>query len=175
MRAVQITSGNTAFTSDNGASKKTQRRDGMPSEINKPEPHTSSTQNAARIALGLMLMTAGTSHLTFARDAFKAQVPPWVPLDSDTVVLQSGAVEIALGTALLVLPHQKSLLGRIAGTFFACVFPGNIAQYQYRRNAFGLNTDRKRLVRLFFQPVLIAWALWSTSAIRPTRSRTQLP
>jgi uncharacterized membrane protein len=137
------------------------------------EPETSSKQDAARIALGLVLMSAGASHLTFAREPFKAQVPPWVPLDPDTVVLQSGVVEISLGAALVTLPRHKATLGRIAGAFFTCVFPGNIAQYQHRRDAFGLDTDKKRLVRLFFQPLLIAWALWSTGAIRSTVNKAQ--
>lgn len=131
---------------------------------------TSRAQDVSRIALGLMLATAGVSHLTFARKPFRAQVPPWVPLDPDTVVVQSGVVEIALGAALLALPQKKVVLGRIAGLFFTCIFPGNIAQYTHRRNAFGLDTDRKRLVRLFFQPFLVAWALWSTGAIRPKRN-----
>jgi hypothetical protein len=39
------------------------------------------------------------------------------------------------------------------------LFPGNIAQYTEHRAAFGLNTDTARLVRLFFQPLLVAWAL----------------
>ena len=30
------------------------------------------------------------------------------------------------------------------------------------RDAFGLDTDNKRVARLFFQPVLIYWALKST-------------
>jgi uncharacterized membrane protein len=137
------------------------------------EPETTNTQDAARIALGLMLVTAGASHLTIAREPFKAQVPPWVPIDPDTIVLQSGVAEISLGAALVLLPRHKSILGRIAGAFFTCIFPGNIAQYQHRRNAFGLDTDRKRFVRLFFQPLLIAWALWSTGAIRRTINRAQ--
>jgi uncharacterized membrane protein len=102
---------------------------------------TSTSQDAARIALGLMLMFAGTSHLTFARKPFRAQVPRWVPFDPDTVVLESGVFEIALGAALAFLPGQKRVLGRVAGAFFTCIFPGNIAQYKHRRNAFGLDTD----------------------------------
>ena len=113
-----------------------------------------------------MLMFAGTSHLTFAREPFKAQVPPWVPLDPDTVVLQSGVVEIALGAALVFLPGQKAIVGRIAGAFFTCIFPGNVSQYTQRRSAFGLDTDGKRLARLFFQPVLVGWALWATGVLR---------
>ena len=137
--------------------------------FNAGQPITTPTEDAGRVALGLMLAAAGTSHLTFARESFKAQVPTWAPFDPDTVVLQSGVAEIALGTALVLLPRHKVLMGRIAGAFFACVFPGNVSQYQRRLNAFGLDTDGKRLARLFFQPVLIAWALWSTGAFRSTR------
>ena len=124
---------------------------------------TSTAQDAARIALGVALAFAGTSHLTFAREEFKAQVPDWVPLDKDTVVLQSGIAEIALGSALVLAPQDKrALVGTIAAAFFTAVFPGNVAQYTHRRNAFGLDTDKKRLTRLLFQPALIAWALWAT-------------
>ena len=133
-------------------------------------PETTTAQDASRIALGLTLVFAGTSHLTFARKAFKAQVPPWIPLKPDTVVVQSGIVEITLGTALLALPAQKQIVGRIAGAFFTAIFPGNVSQYTHHRSAFGLDTDRKRFARLFFQPVLVAWALWSTGAFNRPRS-----
>lgn len=143
--------------------------------LTSTDSETTDAQDAARSALGLMLMTAGTSHLTFAREPFKAQVPPWVPLDPDVVVLQSGVVEISLGAALVFLPRHKKMLGRIAGLFFAAVFPGNIAQYRHHRNAFGLNTDRKRFARLFFQPVLVAWALWSAGTLRRKRTKALMP
>ncbi|HEX4285586.1 MAG TPA: hypothetical protein VHZ28_10880 [Terracidiphilus sp.] len=126
---------------------------------------TNRAQDAARIALGAMLTTAGIAHLTFAREEFQAQVPTWVPLNPDTVVVQSGIAEIALGSALLGLPGQKAALGCVAAAFFTAVFPGNIDQYWQRRNAFGLDTDRKRFARLFFQPLLVAWALWATGAV----------
>lgn len=126
---------------------------------------TSGAQDAARVALGLMLVGAGTSHLTFAREPFKAQVPPWVPVDADTVVVGSGVVEIALGSALVLLPKKKRLVGWVAGAFFTAIFPGNIAQYRCRRDAFGLDTDAKRFARLFLQPVLIGWALWSGGSL----------
>ncbi|MCA0375684.1 MAG: hypothetical protein LCH84_08445 [Gemmatimonadetes bacterium] len=118
----------------------------------------------ARLLLGLALVGAGVAHLTFARAAFLAQVPRWLPLDADFVVLASGVVEIALGAALLLLPRHRVLVGWLTAAFFVAIFPGNINQYVHHLDAFGLDTDRERLVRLFFQPVLVAWALWCTGA-----------
>jgi uncharacterized membrane protein len=115
----------------------------------------------SRIALGAGLVFAGVSHLTFARKDFQAQVPDFVPLEPDTTVVLSGAAEIALGTAVAVA-RRRRLAGWVAAAFFVAVFPGNVSQWRNRRDAFGLDTDRKRLVRLVFQPVLVAWALWST-------------
>ncbi len=127
-------------------------------------PPTSKAQTGARILLGLMLINAGVSHLTYARVPFQAQVPPWIPLNPDLVVLLSGCVEILLGLSLVTLYRYKAYVGLVAALFFIAIFPGNIAQYTEHRPAFGLQTDTARLVRLFFQPVLIAWALWSTGA-----------
>ncbi|WP_336658943.1 DoxX family protein [Leucobacter sp. USHLN153] len=123
----------------------------------------SRTRRLTKTLLGAALVFAGISHLTFARKDFQAQVPDFVPLEPDTTVVASGIAEITLGTALTVAQGKRArAVGRIAAAFFAAVFPGNIAQYQHRRSAFGLDTDEKRLGRLFFQPVLIALALWST-------------
>ena len=129
-------------------------------------PKTSKVQMFGRILLGLMLVYTGVSHLTFARQEFQAQVPPWIPLKPDLVVFLSGFVEIALGWSLLALYRYKAYVGLMVALFFVAVFPGNIAQYTEHRAAFGLNTDTARLVRLFFQPLLVAWALWSTGAWR---------
>ena len=57
-------------------------------------------------------------------------------------------------------------MGGVTAAFFVAIFPGNISQYVTGTDAFGLDSDRARLVRLFFQPVLVAWALWSTGAWR---------
>ncbi|MCK7554044.1 hypothetical protein MKQ70_03055 [Chitinophaga sedimenti] len=130
---------------------------------------TSTLQNIARCVLGIALAFAGTGHLTFSRAEFQAQVPPWVPLDADLVVVLSGVVEIVMGLALVFLPKYRVVLGWIAAAFFVAVFPGNIAQWLHHRDAFGLNTDQARLIRLFFQPVLIVWALWSTGAWKAIR------
>lgn len=129
----------------------------------QPQP-TSTLQNAARIILGTIMVIAGIGHLTFQRRAFQAQVPDWVPVSKDLTVVSSGVVEIALGLTLIFWKKQRTNIGIFLAIFFILVFPGNIAQYLGHRNAFGLDTDNKRLIRLFFQPVLIFWALWSTGA-----------
>lgn len=126
----------------------------------------SAVRTATRILLGVTLAFAGVSHLTFAREEFRAQVPPWVPVDEDVTVLASGAAEIALGAAL-ISGWRRRAVGRLAAAFFVAVFPGNVSQWRNRRNGFGLDTDRKRLLRLPFQVPLIAAALWSTR--RPER------
>ena len=129
-------------------------------------PVTSKARSIGRIVLGAILVFAGTSHLTFARDDFRAQVPEFVPLKEDTTVLLSGIAEISLGSALLFAPTSlRGKVGLLAATFFTAIFPGNIAQAVHHRDAFGLDSDDKRIARLFGQPVLIAWALWSTAAL----------
>ena len=120
-----------------------------------------------RWALGGMLIAAGTSHLTWARKAFQAQVPPWIPLGADFVVVSSGFVEVALGAALVGLPRHRRQVGVIVATFFVVIFPGNISQLVTHTDGFGLNTDARRAFRLLFQPVLVIWALWSTGVDRP--------
>ncbi|SBN63001.1 Uncharacterized membrane protein [Curtobacterium sp. 9128] len=115
-----------------------------------------------RVLLGLALVFAGTSHLTFARQEFRAQVPELVPIDEDTTVLASGVAEIGLGSALVLASRRRRLVGTVVALFFVAVFPGNIAQWLNRRDGFGLDSDEKRIARLFGQPLLVAAALWST-------------
>ena len=121
-------------------------------------------RTVARIALGLALTGAGISHLGSARETFRAQVPTWLPLDADFVVIASGVVEIILGL-WLITGFKAAFAGSITALFFIAIFPGNISQWLTQTDAFGLNTDEARLTRLFFQPLLVLWALWSTSAI----------
>ncbi len=128
-----------------------------------------TAQKIGRIALGAFMVFAGIGHLTFSRAEFHAQVPNFVPLPPDVTVLVSGVVEIALGVAMLLLRKRRALVGLLLAAFFVAVFPGNIAQWVHHRDAFGLTNDRARFVRLFFQPILIAWALWSTGAWRSRR------
>lgn len=126
---------------------------------------TSKTQNFARILLGIFMIMAAIGHFTYQREDFQAQVPNWVPMDKDLVVILSGIVEMAIGLALVFMTNHKVKLGIFLAIFYVMVFPGNIAQYLNGIDALGMNTDQARLIRLFFQPVLILWALWSTGAI----------
>lgn len=129
---------------------------------------TTFIQNIARTILGVFMAIAGISHLTFQRQEFLAQVPRWLPENEnfmDFVVLASGVVEILLGLAMLFLWKHKVKVGIALALFYVLIFPGNVSQYTNEINAFGLDTDEKRLIRLFFQPVLILWALWSTGAL----------
>jgi len=126
-----------------------------------------------QIGLGFGLFFAGISHLTTARAEFRAQVPTWLPLDADFVVIASGIVEISLGLGLLVLWTQlpRKLIGLAAALFFIAIFPGNLSQWINGVSAFGLDTDQARFTRLFFQPVLVVWALVSTNAYRLLRRK----
>ena len=126
---------------------------------------TTKTQNFFRILLGIFMITAAMGHFTFQRIDFQAQVPNWVPMDKDLVVILSGIVELAIGLALIFLTRYKIQIGIGLAIFYVLVFPGNIAQYLNGTDALGMNTDQARLIRLFFQPILILWALWSTGAI----------
>jgi uncharacterized membrane protein len=121
------------------------------------------------VALGAALVFAGIGHLTFLRQEFQAQVPVWLPFDPDFVVLASGAVEITLGLGLLSAGRVAAYFGIATALFFIAIFPGNINQYLEGIDAFGLSTDQARLTRLFFQPLLVVWALWSTAAISVLR------
>ncbi len=128
-------------------------------------------RNAIQLLLGAALTYAGTTHLTTSRQEFQAQVPDWVPLSADFVVIASGIVEIALGLSLLLLWKYRTQLGWITAAFFIAIFPGNISQYVNGIDAFGLDTDRARAIRLLFQPLLVIWALWSTGAWRAYRAK----
>ena len=130
---------------------------------------TGKVQDVFRVILGVFMMLAAAGHLTFQRVEFQAQVPDWVPMSKDLVVVLSGIVELMLGVWMVFLTRWKVYAGITLAVFYVLVFPGNISQYVDHRSAFGLDTDGKRLIRLFFQPVLVVWALWSTGGWKALR------
>ena len=123
-----------------------------------------------QFSLGAFLTSAGISHLGSNRTEFLAQVPSWLPLNGDLVVVASGIVEIALGVSLItttfILTQYRKQVGIVVAIFFILIFPGNINQYVNKIDAFGLDSDQKRLIRLFFQPPLVIWALWSSGGMK---------
>ncbi len=122
----------------------------------------SLVKTMARWSLGVFLAIAGIGHLGPQRAEFQAQVPSWVPIDPDIVVVVSGLVELSLGAALIFAGRRAPLVGVIVAGFFIVIFPGNVAQFVEGTNAFGLDSNSERLLRLWFQPLLVIWALWST-------------
>ena len=121
-------------------------------------------QRGTQIILGLALAYAGVTHLTTSRTEFQAQVPTILKSWADFVVMASGVVEIVLGLCLVMLWRYRVQMGWVVAAFFVAVFPGNISQYLNNIDAVGLDSDKARLIRLFFQPLLVMWALWSTGA-----------
>jgi uncharacterized membrane protein len=127
----------------------------------------------ARWTLAVGLGVMGVLHFAQTR-GFRGLIPEWATrvtrLDKDAIVLASGAAEITLAVGLIALPKERTRIGWATAALFMAVFPGNVHQWRTGRSTPGLDTGTKRLVRLFLQPVLIAWALWSTHG-RPTLSR----
>jgi Predicted membrane protein len=122
-------------------------------------------RHTARFLLAAALLFSGLGHLTFLRSQFQAQVPSWLGPQADLVVLASGVAEIALGVLLILARRYRRQVGWVTAAFFVVIFPGNVSQYLSQTDAFGLNSDTARFTRLFFQPLLIVWALWATKAL----------
>ena len=135
-------------------------------------PASSLPRGIARHVLGTFLIFAGVGHLSFARTALYAQVPPCLPLNADFVVIASGVVEIALGASLVLLTRWRVAVGWVVAIFFVLVFPGNISQFVTHANALGLDSDLARGIRLLFQPLLVIWALWCTGAWTALRNHS---
>jgi len=127
-----------------------------------------------QVVLGAALAYAGIGHLTTIRTEFQAQVPTILKSIADFVVLASGVVEIVLGLSLIFLWRYRVIVGWVVAAFFVAIFPGNISQYVNQVDAFGLDSDRARFIRLFFQPLLVVWALWSTGAWHDRRKSQKI-
>jgi len=137
---------------------------------------TSTIQNIFRILLGLIMLYIGIAHLSFRRIEFQAQVPTWLTTDEglmDLVVLISGYIEIAFGILMIVGNKLKLKTGIALGIFYILIFPGNINQYINEIDSLRLDSENKRLIRLFFQPLLVLWALWSTGALKHLKRKSK--
>lgn len=128
----------------------------------------------ARWILALALGAIGIVHFVSTR-GFRVVVPDWATkatrLDKDAIVIASGAAEVALAVGLLALPKERRRMGFATAAFFVAVFPGNVHQWRTRRSTPGLDTEARRFGRLFLQPLLVLWAVWSTAEPSPARRR----
>ncbi|MEX2533356.1 MAG: hypothetical protein WD360_05280 [Nitriliruptoraceae bacterium] len=120
-------------------------------------------RDIVRVVIAALLVTTGTLHLA-APDVFYAQVPDFLPFRVAIVYL-SGIIEIVLAVGLL-WPRFKRRAAITAALFFVIIFPGNIWQAVAQVDAFGLDTDLRRIVRLAFQPVLILAVLFGGNVAR---------
>ena len=137
--------------------------------VNETDRHPRTAATVARWALAVFMAVAGIGHFVSA-DTFLAQVPPWMPA-REAVVAVSGVIELAFAAALVTLPRWREQVGWALAAFFVAVFPGNVSQYLTQTDAFGLDSDASRAIRLLFQPLLIVWALWCTGAWHAWRVR----
>lgn len=126
-------------------------------------------QLVGRLVLAAILIFAGIGHFRDTQE-FTAQVPPWAPAP-EFIVYASGVVEILLGIAIITLPKYRVAVGWLIAGFFVVIFPGNISQFITQTDAFGLDSDTARFIRLLFQPLLVVLALWSSGAWSAFRNR----
>ena len=137
---------------------------------------TTIIQNIFRILLGLIMLYIGIAHLSFKRIEFQAQVPTWLATDEgmmDLVVLISGYIEIAFGILMMLGGKLKVKTGIALGIFYILIFPGNINQYINEIDSLTLDSNHKRLIRLFFQPLLVLWAFWSSGALKYFKNKSK--
>ena len=137
---------------------------------------TTITQNIFRILLGSIMLYIGIAHLSFRRIEFQAQVPTWLTTNEgmmDLVVLISGYIEIAFGILMILGGKLKVKTGLALGIFYILIFPGNINQYINEIDSLRLDSDNKRLIRLFFQPLLVLWAFWSSGALKYFKNKSK--
>ena len=137
---------------------------------------TTIIQNIFRILLGLIMLYIGIAHLSFKRIEFQAQVPTWLATDEgmmDLVVLISGYIEIAFGILMILGGKLKVKTGIALGIFYILIFPGNINQYINEIDSLTLDSNYKRLIRLFFQPLLVLWAFWSSGALKHFKNKSK--
>lgn len=121
-----------------------------------------------RLVLGVLMVFVGVLHFT-KTDFFIAIMPPYLPLHRELVLL-SGAIEIALGIALLI-PRTAQLAGLGCIALYIAVFPANIHMAMHPE-LFPDISPTALYIRLPIQGVLIAWAWWCTRAKNPHASNT---
>jgi uncharacterized membrane protein len=111
-----------------------------------------------RTVLAAFMIAIGILHFV-APAGFVAIVPAWLPSPLALVIV-SGFFEILGGVGLLVARVRKAASYGLVALYVA-VFPANVNMAIHDIQLDGLHLPRAALwIRLPFQLVLIAWALW---------------
>ena len=129
---------------------------------------SSPVRTIARVVLGVFLGYTGFSAFHLRPQGLPRPSAAWIPLNADFVITASGVVEILLAVGLVALTRWRVPVGCVVALFFVLIFPGNISQFVTHSDAFGLDSDLSRGIRLLFQPLFVVWALWCTGAWGPS-------
>ena len=116
----------------------------------------------ARRGMAAAMVVAGVAHLV-GPDPFVQHLPGWVP-GRELLVLLTGLIEIGLGFALVGPPARRGATGRVLALYLVAVWPANVYVAVAGVDVDGLPGGRYPWIRLPFQVLFIAWALWSTGA-----------
>lgn len=119
-----------------------------------------SARHSARIGMAVAMAFAGASHLLMPIP-FVQHLPAWVPMREE-LVLVTGLVEIGLGAALLLRRPLRRWAGFALAGYLVAVFPSNVYVAVAQVEVDGQPGGAYPWLRLPFQLLFVAWALWST-------------
>jgi uncharacterized membrane protein len=130
---------------------------------------SASVRDHARRGLAIAMAVAGVFHLV-QPDPFVQHLPDWVA-GREALVFLTGLAEIALGAALLGPRAWRSNAGRLLAAYLVAVFPANVYVAVAAVDVDGQPGGPYPWIRLPFQALFVAWALWSTR----TEARVPVP
>jgi uncharacterized membrane protein len=119
-----------------------------------------SPRRAGRLGMAAAMVFAGAAHW-FMPEPFVQHLPSWVPA-AEALVLVSGGIEIALGGALLTRQPWRRFAGLTLAAYLVAVFPANVYVAVAAVDVDGQPGGWYPWIRLPFQVLFVAWALWST-------------
>ena len=125
-----------------------------------PSSGRRSARRAARLGMATAMVFAGVAHWLMPTP-FVQHLPPWVPA-AEALVLVTGVVEIGLGAALLLRQPWRRRAGLALAAYLVGVFPANVYVAGAGIDGEGQPGGWYPWLRLPFQVLFVAWALWST-------------
>lgn len=117
-------------------------------------------REAARLGMSAAMVVAGIAHWVRPLP-FLQHLPPWVPAP-EPLISVTGAAEVALGLALLLPQPWRWRTGMALAAYLVAVFPGNVYVAVAGVDVDGQPGGIYPWLRLPFQVIFIAWAVWST-------------